>query len=80
MITFCSIVVGLDPAGFSYGHMPPEGRLDETDAQFVDVIHTATGSFGLEIPVGHVDIYPNGGNSNFGCEWENKKLSVWSKC
>lgn len=31
---------GLDPAGVMFTTSPPEDRLDSTDAQFVDVLHT----------------------------------------
>jgi hypothetical protein len=36
-------------------------RLDNTTANFVDVIHTCGGLYGLLKPVGHVDFYPNSG-------------------
>ena len=53
---------GLDPAlpGFQLGKGPND-RLDPTDANFVDVIHTAAGILGISITAGHVDFYPNGG-------------------
>lgn len=37
------------------------GQLSESDAQFVDVIHTDGGSLGVRFPIGHADFYPNGG-------------------
>jgi len=65
-------VTGLDPAAplFSIGNT--DQRLDTTDAEFVDVIHTHSGYLidtGLSFvdPIGHVDFYPNGGRSQVGC-------------
>ncbi|EFX89463.1 hypothetical protein DAPPUDRAFT_303060 [Daphnia pulex] len=65
-------ITGLDPAypGFSVGNT--DERLDVTDAQFVDVMHTNSASLlngGLSFPVsiGHVDFWPNGGIVQPGC-------------
>lgn len=60
-------ITGLDPAGPSFYRKGPEGRLDPTDAAFVDVIHTAVGSAGHYKNLGHVDFYPNGGIYQPGC-------------
>ncbi|KAK9507397.1 hypothetical protein O3M35_007260 [Rhynocoris fuscipes] len=60
-------ISGLDPAlpGFTEGK---DGRLDASDAVFVDCIHTCSGLLGLEGPFCHADFYPNGGsNPQPGC-------------
>lgn len=57
-------ITGLDPAGpaFETPYLKDaEERLDSTDANFVDIIHTCAGSLGILRPIGHVDFYPNGG-------------------
>lgn len=48
-------------------------RLDQTDAKYVDVIHSdisyfTQGGFGLKQKIGNVDFYPNGGHSQPGCD------------
>ncbi|XP_042886759.1 inactive pancreatic lipase-related protein 1-like [Penaeus japonicus] len=65
-------ITGLDPAGPLFEDGDPESRLDASDADLVDVIHTnagylLTGHFGYNEPVGHLDFYVNGGSSQFGC-------------
>ncbi|XP_030755493.1 lipase member H-like isoform X2 [Sitophilus oryzae] len=55
-------ITALDPAlpGFNLG-LVEYGKLNKSDALFVDVIHTCAGVLGYWDPLGHVDIYPNGG-------------------
>merc|ERR1712137_449178 len=47
-------------------------RLDDTDAVFVDIIHTNSGTDRDESsffePIGHVDFYVNGGHHQPGCD------------
>ncbi|XP_067214053.1 pancreatic triacylglycerol lipase isoform X2 [Linepithema humile] len=58
-------ITGLDPASPLFetisGAVDPEHRLDPSDAQFVDVIHTSGPAFGFLAPLGHADFYPNDG-------------------
>lgn len=65
-------IIGLDPAGPSFSDNEPQFRLDRSDAQLVEVIHTnADYSFtiymGILKHVGHIDYYPNGGFRQPGC-------------
>nr|CAD7587770.1 unnamed protein product [Timema genevievae] len=64
---------GMDPAEPHFGDTLPVVRLDYTDAEFVDIIHTdtsrfITGGLGMREPIGHVDFYPNGGVEQPGCD------------
>uniref|UniRef100_A0A8C9FT69 Triacylglycerol lipase n=1 Tax=Pavo cristatus TaxID=9049 RepID=A0A8C9FT69_PAVCR len=78
-------ISGLDPAGPYFEGTPAEVRLDPTDANFVDVIHSnaahfpATG-FGMYNTTGHLDFYPNGGTLMPGCNdllLEMKRIGIW---
>lgn len=66
-------ITGLDPALPLYNLAPgdAEWRLTKDDAQFVDVIHTASGLLGFLFPLGDNDYYPNGGTvSQPGCNFD----------
>ncbi|KAJ8961730.1 hypothetical protein NQ318_021330 [Aromia moschata] len=54
-------ITGLDPAGPLYHKASLDDRLDPSDADFVDVIHTNQAVFGIVPSIGHVDFWPNGG-------------------
>lgn len=74
-------ITGLDPAEPFFQGMPSHVRLDFTDAQLVDVIHTDGRSiyfpllgniglppgYGMSQPCGHLDFYPNDGKEQPGC-------------
>lgn len=71
-----SRITGLDPAGPTFEHADEQSTLSRGDAQFVDVLHTNTRgspdrSIGIQRPVGHIDIYPNGGTFQPGCDIQN---------
>lgn len=64
-----------------YEKSGPEDRLDETDAIFVDVMHTNAGKNGLNKSIGHMDFYPNGGEFQPGCKKTSKyNYSLKIKC
>jgi len=65
-------ITGLDPAWPFYTLNNTENRLDDTDARFVDIIHTdggllTVGGLAFLPPIGHADFYPNGGQTQPGC-------------
>ncbi|XP_056140508.1 lipase member H-like [Lampris incognitus] len=73
-------ITALDPAGPKFTGTAPEDRLDPTDAQFVDVIHTDMDSLGFREPVGHIDFYANGGGDQPGCPKTIFSGQAYIKC
>ncbi|XP_066995673.1 lipase member H-A [Anabrus simplex] len=68
-------ITGLDPAMPLFVTVPKDGKLDATDAQFVDVMHTNAFFQGKAEQMGQVDIYMNGGVDQPGCAFESSFLS-----
>lgn len=67
-----SQIIGLDPAGPLFSERRPAGRLDATDATYVEAIHTNGPTIvlvgaGIGAPIGHANYWPNGGSSQPGC-------------
>lgn len=65
-------ITGMDPAGPFFYNVTADHRLDPTDAEFVQVIHTDACSIlticlGVVEEAGHVDFYPNGGKHQPAC-------------
>lgn len=54
-------ILGLDPAGPLFEEHEYTHRLHRSNANFVEVWHTNTHNYGIKKPIGHVDIYINGG-------------------
>lgn len=57
----------MDPAGPLFNKNPVDERLDPSDADFVDVIYSNSGVFGMKYGVGHLNFWPNGGTKQPGC-------------
>lgn len=62
-------ITALDPAFPEYSLADVSRRLTPSDADYVDVIHTDAGIFGMPFSVGHADFYPNEGKAlQPGCQ------------
>ncbi|KAG5672351.1 hypothetical protein PVAND_002484 [Polypedilum vanderplanki] len=60
-------IIGLDPAGPVFNSKDADGRLDYTDANYVEVIHTNMGFTGMNKLIGHTDFIANSGTHQPGC-------------
>lgn len=63
------LAVGLDPASPWFDYNDTNTRLADTDASYVEVIHTCAGTLGFSQPIGMASFFPNGGKSQPGCGW-----------
>lgn len=64
-------IYGIDPAHplITIPMRPPSERLDATDAKYVQVIHTSSGTFGTPFNIGTADFHADDGRSpQKGCE------------
>lgn len=69
-------ITGLDPAKPLFIRASDDKRLDQNDAEFVDIIHTDVFSRGVLLPSGHVDFYANGGYITEFIEFIVKKMKL----
>lgn len=75
-------LVGLDPAATLFIGYGNDIHLNKDDADYVDVIHTTSGSnlmsgsVGITDPIGHVDYFPNGGINQVGCRKSTVTKSI----
>uniref|UniRef100_A0A1B6DU95 Lipase domain-containing protein n=2 Tax=Clastoptera arizonana TaxID=38151 RepID=A0A1B6DU95_9HEMI len=66
-----SRLTGLDPALPLFDEEHMSKRIDSSDADMVDCIHTCGGYLGFYTPICSHDFYPNGGSlSQPGCFWD----------
>lgn len=56
-----SRITALDPAGPCFRRLGPEDRIDASDGDLVDILHTNNEGYGYAGAVGHVNFYINGG-------------------
>ena len=70
-------ITGLDPAGPLFlvtldsqplSNITPDSRLDETDAIYVDILHTDGDMLGTMTRLGHTDFYGGADSSMFGSD------------
>ncbi|XP_075151141.1 pancreatic triacylglycerol lipase-like [Haematobia irritans] len=68
-------ITGLDPAGWFFTWSSSENKLDPSDAEFVDIIHTDVYLFSDVNPMGHADFYPNlGPIRQPGCSFQEEPI------
>ncbi|XP_055295780.1 lipase member H-B-like [Sitodiplosis mosellana] len=60
-------IIALDPASVGFDFSNKDKRLADSDADYVQIIHTDGDNFGFAKPLGLGDFYPNFGRSQPGC-------------
>lgn len=70
--------MGLDPAAPLFRYNDVNNRLAETDASYVEVMHTCAGRLGMTKPIGTASFYPNGGRRQPGCKMDLLKAGACS--
>uniref|UniRef100_A0A672R260 Lipase member H-like n=1 Tax=Sinocyclocheilus grahami TaxID=75366 RepID=A0A672R260_SINGR len=73
-------ITALDPAGPEFNGQPPSERLDPSDAQFVEALHTDMDALGYRDVLGHIDYYANGGADQPGCPRTIFSVLIFFKC
>ncbi|XP_051537241.1 lipase member H-like isoform X1 [Myxocyprinus asiaticus] len=73
-------ITALDPAGPQFNGQPISDRLDSSDAQFVEALHTDIDALGYRNLLGHIDYYANGGADQPGCPKTIFSGSEYFKC
>ncbi|KAM9450862.1 lipase member H isoform 1-T2 [Clarias gariepinus] len=73
-------ITALDPAGPSFRGKSLDERLDPSDAEFVEALHTDMDALGYRDALGHIDYYPNGGSDQPGCPKTIFSGSKYFKC
>ncbi|GAB0095877.1 hypothetical protein DMENIID0001_113120 [Sergentomyia squamirostris] len=75
-----SRITGLDPALPNFQRFrDPDMRLDPSDADFVDIIHTSGGTLGTYASIGTADFYVNGGTPpQPGCSGVSELAAICS--
>jgi Lipase len=68
-------ITGLDPAMPFFATVRAKWKLDPSDADFVDVIHTNAGIFGKIESCGHVDFFVNGGQIQPQCRTSSSEYT-----
>lgn len=68
-------LVALDPASTSFLLEDPKTRVDKSDADYVETIHTNIDAMGFEQPIGHASFYPSFGRQQPGCSQD-----PWDGC